>query len=90
MSYIDISEIPPTKQFRFFDGPQPMCMSRKDFATDEAWSRFFKFTIYKERQAESCRKKNQRKSKQIGNIKELVLKLREKNATAAADYLQVI
>ncbi|XP_033225634.1 uncharacterized protein LOC117178332 isoform X1 [Belonocnema kinseyi] len=65
-----------------------MCMSRKDFATDEAWSRFLKFTIYKQRQAASCRKKNLRKSKQIGNIKELVSKLREENATAAADYLQ--
>lgn len=90
MSTIDISHIPANKKFRFYDGSQSMHLSREDFATDESWFRFLKYIIYKNRQKESSRRKNERKAKKIGNIRELVSRLREENATAAADYLQVI
>lgn len=89
-SSIDVSNIPPSKKIRFYDGSQPVQLSRQDFTSHEAWTRFLKFYIYKKRQIESFRKKDARKNRTIENIKELITKLREDNATAAADYLQVI
>jgi len=54
------------------DGCQPTCISRKDFVSNEAWDRFLKLMIYKNRQVKSGRQRNQRREKRIGNIKELV------------------
>ncbi|XP_058790913.1 uncharacterized protein LOC131664069 [Phymastichus coffea] len=79
-SFIDVSNIPPTKKVRFYDGSQPLHLSRQDFISHEAWTRFLKFYISKNRQLESCRKKDARKNRSIGNIKELVMKLQKGNS----------
>jgi len=71
------------------DGCQPSCISREDFVSDEAWDRFLKLMIYKNRQVKSGRQRNQRREKRIGNIKELIKVLRDEKALAAADYLEV-
>ncbi|XP_058808048.1 uncharacterized protein LOC131673788 [Phymastichus coffea] len=85
---IDISHISSTTKIRFFDGPQPVHISREHFKTDEGWTLFLKYHLSNRRQKDTLRKRDAGKNIKIGNIKELVTKLKEENATAAVDYLQ--
>lgn len=86
---IKVDHIPPTKKFRYMDGCQPKHVSRDDFKSDEAWHRFLGLMIYNKRKNRNARDRTQRSTKRIGNMKQLVACLREENASAAANYLEV-
>lgn len=88
-SRIDVSHIPANKKIRFYDGPQVESLSKEDFTSHEAWIKCLKLYTSQNRKLASMHKKNIRQQKKIGNIKELVAKLKEENATAAAEYIQV-
>jgi len=72
------------------DGCQPSHISREDFVSEEAWVRFTKFSMYKNKQIAAAKKRSWRRGKQIYNFKELIKTLRDKNASSAAEYLEVI
>lgn len=72
------------------DGRQPSHVSREDFVSEEAWVRFMKLIKYKNNQITAGKKRSWRRGKQIYNFKELIKTLRDKNASSAAEYLQVV
>ncbi|XP_017887381.1 uncharacterized protein LOC108629296, partial [Ceratina calcarata] len=83
----DISNANPNKKFCFTDGVQHGYVSRADFVSDEAWNRFIKLMMYKNRQISTSRRKCLRNKKKICSFKKLVKVLKNKQATTAADYL---
>ncbi|XP_053996236.1 uncharacterized protein LOC128885902 [Hylaeus anthracinus] len=80
----------PNKKFCFMDGVQPSHVSKQDFVSDEAWRRFVKLMLYKNRQIAGARKKSWRRKKQIGTFKELIKSLQDKNAFCGSEFLEVV
>ena len=77
-------------KFQWKDGKAVKHFTRQDFASDEAWNEFLKFTVLKRQQREALQRRCPRKVKKINSLNDVTKTLKEKKQQEAAEYLKVI
>lgn len=77
-------------KFQWKDGKAVKHFTRQDFASDEAWNEFLKFTVVKRQQREALQRRYARKVKKINSLNEVIKTLKDKKEQEAAEYLKVV
>jgi len=64
-------------------------ISREDFISDEAWTRFLRFTTYERSKIAAAHNKNSRKENKIKSLQGSIKDLERREEFNAAEYLKV-
>jgi len=64
-------------------------ISREDFISDKAWTRFLRFTTYERSKIAAAHNKNSRKKNKIKSLEGLIKDLERRKEFNAAEYLKV-